>query len=78
MKAETRKSLGADNFAQNVAPVIASIQRTGITSLRGLARELDAERGHSARRPVDTCASQRALATHKHWQLLASPFGGIG
>ena len=32
----------ADRFARNVAPIIAEIERSGVTSLRGIAKALDA------------------------------------
>lgn len=39
----------ADRFAQTVLPIIASIQRSGITSLRGLAIALNNRGVRSAR-----------------------------
>lgn len=39
----------ADRFAQTVLPIIASIQRSGITSLRGLAIDLEQPRRSQAR-----------------------------
>ena len=39
----------ADAFAKSVAPVIHAIQGSGITSLRGLARELVARKVAAAR-----------------------------
>ena len=47
--AEIGKSNAATAFAINVAPIIASIQGTGIVSMRGIARELIARRVATAR-----------------------------
>lgn len=40
VKAEESRMAGADEFARSVAPVIRAIQAEGVTSLRGIAREL--------------------------------------
>jgi DNA invertase Pin-like site-specific DNA recombinase len=40
IKAEESRAAGADEFARNVAPVIRAIQAQGVTTLRGIAREL--------------------------------------
>ena len=39
-RAEEARIAGADDFARSVAPVIRDIQTAGVTSLRGIAREL--------------------------------------
>ena len=44
IKAEIGKAAAADAFAKSVAPVIRAIQGSGITSLRGVARELVARK----------------------------------
>ena len=52
--AEISKSKAAAAFAAGVAPMIASIQMSGINSLRGIARELIARRVATARGGVWT------------------------
>jgi DNA invertase Pin-like site-specific DNA recombinase len=44
VKAEESRVAGADEFARTVAPVIWDIQGRGVTSLRGIARELVARK----------------------------------
>jgi DNA invertase Pin-like site-specific DNA recombinase len=39
----------ADEFADSVQPIIASLQRAGVTDLRGLANALNARGVHTAR-----------------------------
>lgn len=43
-KAEASRIAGADEFARSLAPVIRDIQARGITTLRGIARELAARK----------------------------------
>ncbi|WP_292598812.1 hypothetical protein [Mesorhizobium sp.] len=53
----------ADRFAQTVLPIIASIQRSGITSLRGLAIALKhPRRSHSAQWPMAGVERAQLLA----------------
>jgi len=40
---------GADDFARTVGPLIRDIQKAGVTSLRGIARELVARRVETRR-----------------------------
>lgn len=40
IKAEESRVAGADEFARSIAPVIRAIQGAGVTTLRGIAREL--------------------------------------
>lgn len=47
-----RVRAGADSYAQDLAPVIADIRATGVTSLSGIAAELNA-------RHIQTCRSDR-------------------
>jgi DNA invertase Pin-like site-specific DNA recombinase len=49
VKAEESRVAGADEFARTIAPVIRDIQKTGVTSLRGIARELVARRVETRR-----------------------------
>lgn len=44
VKAEESRAAGADDFARTVAPVIRDIQTSGVTTLRGIARELAARK----------------------------------
>ena len=49
VKAEIGRRAAADAFAKCVAPVIRAIQASGVTSLRGVARELVARKVPTAR-----------------------------
>ena len=44
VKAEAARMAGADEFAKNTAPMIRDIQGRGVTSLRGIARQLEERR----------------------------------
>lgn len=44
VKAEESRSAGADNFARSIEPVIRTLQAQGVTTLRGIARELVARK----------------------------------
>lgn len=44
VKAEQARAAGADQFARNIEPVIRAIQARGVTTLRGIARELVARK----------------------------------
>lgn len=44
VKAEESRAAGADNFARSIEPVIRTIQAQGVTSLRGIVRELVARK----------------------------------
>jgi len=48
-KAEESRAAGADEFARSVEPVIRAIQAAGVTSLRGIARELVARKVETRR-----------------------------
>ncbi len=48
-KAEESRVAGADEFARSVEPVIRAIQAAGVTSLRGIARELVARKVETRR-----------------------------
>ena len=43
------KKLEADRFAKNVAPIIRDIKKSGVTSLRGIARSLEDRKVPTAR-----------------------------
>ena len=64
--AEAAKKESADRYSANILPVIHEIQRSGVKSLRGVARAL-AARGipHIARGLVDTCPSKRNPSARK-------------
>jgi DNA invertase Pin-like site-specific DNA recombinase len=49
VKAEESRAAGADEFARTVAPVIRAIQGEGVTTLRGIARELVARKVETRR-----------------------------
>jgi DNA invertase Pin-like site-specific DNA recombinase len=49
IKAEIGKVVAADTFARNVEPVIRAIQAGGVTTLRGVARELVSRKVPTAR-----------------------------
>lgn len=49
VRAEESRSAGADEFARAIAPVLRTIQAQGITSLRGIARELVARKVEARR-----------------------------
>ena len=49
VKAEESRVAGADEFAKSVAPVIRAIQGEGVTTLRGIARELVARKVETRR-----------------------------
>lgn len=49
IKAEEIRVAGADDFARGLAPVIRAIQAQGITTLRGIARELVARKVETRR-----------------------------
>jgi DNA invertase Pin-like site-specific DNA recombinase len=53
-KAEESRVAGADEFARSVAPTIRAIQAEGVTSLRGIARELEARKIETRRGGVWT------------------------
>ena len=44
VKAQESRAAGADEFARTVAPMIRAIQAQGVTTLRGIARELVARK----------------------------------
>ena len=48
-KAEAGRIAAADDFAEKIGPVIRKIQGEGVTSLRGIARELQARRVETRR-----------------------------
>ena len=48
-KAEAGRIAAADEFAEKIAPVIRKIQAAGVTSLRGIARELQARKVETRR-----------------------------
>lgn len=49
VKAEASRVAGADEFAASVEPVIRAIQASGVTTLRGIARELVARKVETRR-----------------------------
>jgi DNA invertase Pin-like site-specific DNA recombinase len=49
VKAEESRVAGADDFARTVAPAIRDIQAKGVTTLRGIARELVARKVETRR-----------------------------
>lgn len=49
VKAEAGKTVAADTFAKSVEPVIRAIQHSGVTTLRGVARELLARKVNTRR-----------------------------
>lgn len=49
IKAEASRIAAADAFAESVAPIIKAIQVGGVTTLRGIARELSARRVETRR-----------------------------
>ena len=49
VKAEESRAAGADDYARSVAPVIRAIQAAGVTTLRGIARELVARKVETRR-----------------------------
>lgn len=49
VKAEQSRTANADDFARTVAPVIHAIQSQGVTTLRGIARELVARKVETRR-----------------------------
>jgi DNA invertase Pin-like site-specific DNA recombinase len=49
VKAKESRAAGADDFARTVAPVIRAIQSEGVTTLRGIARELVARKVETRR-----------------------------
>ena len=57
VKAEESRAAGADDFARTVAPVVRAIQAQGVTTLRGIGREL-AARKITARRGGEWTAAQ--------------------
>lgn len=62
-KGNAANAASADAFAKNVLPVIASIQASGVTSLRGIAAEMNARAVRTARGGAWTAAQvSRVLA----------------
>jgi DNA invertase Pin-like site-specific DNA recombinase len=53
------KKESADRYSANLLPVIRDIQRSGIKSLRGVARALAARCSDGSRRRMDARASER-------------------